>query len=113
MNLVRTLLVAIFGLCGAATVAAQPPQPPACPLKLENAPELRGFRLGMPLSQVKARFPEVEVKTAEFGLGWMLFSPANLKGSAETLSGIETVSLVFIDEQLSALSLIYSHSINW
>ena len=111
MNLVRTLLVAIFALCGAATVAAQ--QPPACPLKLENAPELRGFRLGMPLGQVTARLPGVEVNTGEFGLKWASFSAANLKGSEEAFNGVDLVRLEFVDERLTALDLSYKNSVGW
>jgi len=65
MKLTRLLLTTLLLLSGGTFINAQETK---CTLKINQAPELRGFRLGMTWEQVKNRAPRIELGTQdEFG----------------------------------------------
>jgi hypothetical protein len=116
---------------------------PQCSLGLDRAPELRGFRLGVPQAAVLARFPGTSVdKPDKFGatelrLGVIDSSvvskglPVRDKGvqpdlmlgadnafivdSArfQTLKGVRRIGFRFLDGRLSFIQLAYDDSIKW
>ena len=101
-------------LC-AASVAAQENK---CVVKLADlpaAPELFGFRLGMTTEQAKARVPQIKFgRVNAFGVSKTSinpdFDPAIDKLS---LNGVRTVSLDFLDGQLTSLWFGYDSTFKW
>ncbi|MBA3714814.1 MAG: hypothetical protein H0W76_20540 [Pyrinomonadaceae bacterium] len=113
MNLTRLLLITLFVLSGTAFINAQENK---CTLKIEQAPELRGFRLGMTWDQVKAYVPGVEVSfRSEFDFYQeTTISNLKLKGIGETVaSGVSLINLVFVDNKLIHIRVDYSDPIEW
>jgi hypothetical protein len=104
----RLLPAILFALCFAAAAHAQQPQSQACTLTVEQAPELRGFRLGMTLDQVRARIPNVQVRQLEFGL-----SDANASNlDAAAYKGVISIYFGFLDDHLVRLQVFYE-SVPW
>jgi hypothetical protein len=105
---VRTLIFAtLLVLSCALTASAQGTV--QCALKLAHAPELRGVRLGMTLSQLQARYPKMEVGAAD-NLGQLR---VNLMGDVlaridpAAFNGVDHLSLYFIDNRLIGFSILY------
>jgi hypothetical protein len=116
---------------------------PRCPLRLDQSPELRGFRLGMTQAAVLARLPGVTIeKPDKFGLARLRLSiiDASLvrssardkgvqkdmlagepEGSAfvidsshfPALKGVRKIQLRIIDGQLASLQISYDDEIKW
>lgn len=89
-----------------------------CTLKinqLESVPELRGFRLGMTLEQVRARVPKLALRPAdEFGAAAINIYPEyNDKIDKATFAGIRTISLAFLDERVVMLWVGYTPDFKW
>lgn len=111
MGPARFLLILFAVTAWPAAAAAQQR---ACALKVESAPELRGFRLGMPLSQVKARFPGALVRGSEFGLSSLSLDMFTLrKADGAAFSGVSDFGLEFLDEQLVRMTAQYDGSAEW
>ncbi|HVF58136.1 MAG TPA: hypothetical protein VM934_18450 [Pyrinomonadaceae bacterium] len=108
MILKKLLPAVALLLCSAASSGAQQQQE-RCTLKVENAPELRGFRLGMTVNQFKARFPGVVISDAEFGMQGAHVA----KKDGEGLEGISRIGFEFVDGRLTAFQANYANSINW
>jgi hypothetical protein len=87
---------------------------PACALKLAESPALRGFRLGMSLREVTARFrnftmPETDScgrLNLDFSEEWGTLK--NLALKPEELTGISRLRLTFVDERLAYIRVTYS-----
>ncbi len=115
MNLKTASALLLFVLISAAGVAAQET---TCTLKLEQlpvAPELRGFRLGMTMDQVRARVPPIVFGHAnQFGLSKTSINPDfDPKFDKASFEGVRTVSLSFLDGRLTELWLGYDSSFKW
>jgi hypothetical protein len=105
----RLLPTILFALCFAAAAhAQQQPQAQVCTLTVEQAPELRGFRLGMSLDQVKTRIPNIQVRQLEFGLSDA--SASNL--DAALYKGVVAIGFDFLDDRLVSLH-VYYESVPW
>src|SRR6185436_13252683 len=112
MNCSTKLLLHKFALLflfvlGCTSAYTQP-----CTLKtgqLTNAPELRGFRLGMTFPEVKTRVPKLRFgRTDEFGVSRTSISPSyepdfDVAGFAD----VRTISLDFLDGNLTTLWIGY------
>lgn len=101
-----------------ALAAAASAQESKCSLKLAELPaisELRGFRLGMTIEQVKARLPKVQLRPAdEFGFTSLNIFPDYEPGiDKTTFEGVRTISLEFIDGHVSSLWIGYDKSFKW
>jgi len=99
-------------LCGVANVSAQ------CSLKIDqiaNVPELRGFRLGMTLDQVKARVPQIQFGRAdEIGVTRTSINPSfDPQFDQASFTDVRTVSLEFLDGRLTSLWIGYEESFKW
>jgi hypothetical protein len=110
-------LAFIITLTVACAVAASA-QESNCSLKLAELPtipELRGFRVGMTIEQVKARLPKAQVRPAdEFGFTSLNIFPDYEPGiDKTTFEGVRTVSLEFLDGYVSSLWIGYDKSFKW
>jgi hypothetical protein len=100
-------------------LAATRPMLP-CPLRLSEAPELRGFRLGMSIDDVRKRlvgvmayFTNVERPT-DLGFMKVSFRPVVKAGRRNSgLEDIVNVSIEFLDGRLTAVEMGYDSSIKW
>lgn len=100
-------------LVSTPSIAAQ-----QCTLKsdqLLDAPELRGFRLGMTLEQVKARVPQVQFgRPDETGLTKTSINPLyDPRFDKAAFADIRTISLDFLDGKLTTLWIGYESSFKW
>ncbi|MDQ3685824.1 MAG: hypothetical protein M3430_09510 [Acidobacteriota bacterium] len=111
MSFRRLLLTTLLLLSGATFINAQENK---CTLKINQAPELRGFRLGMTLEQTKGQFPFVRVQVSnKFDFhkqGWV--TADDLKENAN-FKGVEGLSLTFLDDKLIEIGVNYDNSIEW
>ncbi len=98
MKLTRLLLTTLLLLSGATFINAQENK---CTLKINQAPELRGFRLDMTAEQVKSRFPFIKVRSSEefdfYKTGYI--SRDNL-GATNSFSGVDALELTFLDDKI-------------
>jgi hypothetical protein len=89
-----------------------------CTLKSEqlpDAPELRGFRLGMSFDQVKARVPQVQFGHAdEFGVTKTSINPLyDARFDKAFFADVRTISFDFLDGKLATLWIGYERSFKW
>jgi hypothetical protein len=117
MILIRAVLILAFTLSCALAARAQEVSG-RCALKLGQlgeAQELRGFRLGMTVEQVKARLPTLELgPTDAFGLSKTSFSPDfDAKMDKAAFQGVRTISLEFLDGRLTSLWIGYNGTFKW
>jgi hypothetical protein len=106
-------LIILFVLCSASSASAQ-----QCSLKIEqltDAPELRGFRLGMTYDQVKARVPQIQFGRAdEIGVTKTSINPFyDSRFDQASFADVRTISLDFLDGQLTTLWIGYESSFKW
>lgn len=117
MNLSKILLPAALLVAGASAARAQQPPPqqqPACTVKVGAAPALRGFRLGMTEAEVKARVPGAAVTRDPLGQGAVSFQYSQLKDvDPAAYAGVFYVTLLFIDDRVTSVSVQYDQSITW
>ncbi len=112
--------------------AAAPAQ--KCELKIDRAPELRGFRLGQSVDDVLRRFPGLKLLDNRYGLGagWNLDLAfgAYVAGSGAPVTNMSTMAMVdtryfqgfegvknikvkFTEGRLTAYRVEYDDSIKW
>jgi membrane-bound lytic murein transglycosylase D len=87
-----------------------------CQLTLAQSPELRGFRLGMTLAQVREKlgdgdYTERAFPQSEFGERSMGVSGYQLKG--ENSKGVSRAEFGFLDDRLTRIQIIYDGSVKW
>jgi hypothetical protein len=104
-----------FTLLLVAIVSAQDKQCNAKIADLPQAPELRGFRLGMTLEQAKTRVPQIVFgPTDEFGLSKTSINPDfDSRIDKTNFEDVRTVSLEFLDGRVTSLWLGYENSFKW
>jgi hypothetical protein len=100
-------------LCWASSASAQ-----QCNLKIEqvaDAPELRGFRLGMSFEQVKARVPQVQFgRTNNIGVTKTSINPLyDSRFDKASFADVRTVSLDFLDGKVTTLWIGFESSFKW
>jgi hypothetical protein len=93
-------------------------QTPNCSLKLEQLSqplELKGFRLGMTVEQVKTVEPLVKFGPAdEFGvIKTSINPPFDPQFNKTTYAGVRTISFDFLDGKLVTLWLGFEQSFKW
>jgi len=105
----------MLALC---TVTNAQAQQSACTAKigqLPDAPELRGFHLGMTYDQVKARVPPIQFGRAdEFGVAKTSINPAfGPQFDKTSFADVRTISLDFLDGKLVTLWIGYESTFKW
>ena len=111
-----SLTILLIILSSARILSAQ--QPAQCTTKLSNLPaasELKGFRLGMTIDQVKARVPQVLIRPPDtLGVIKTTINPFHdPRIDTSTFEGVRTVSLDFLDGVLTSLWIGYDSSPKW
>jgi len=118
MNKKRLILISLVAplilICGSHAFA----QTNECSLKLAelpNVPELLGFKMGMGKDEVKSRVPQVVFgKTDDFGVSKTTINPDfDPRINKAIFAGVRTVSLDFLDGQLTSLWLGYDGTFKW
>ena len=111
-KLSRVLLLLM--ICAGAAAA----QDGKCTLKLAELAqpaELRGFRVGMTVDEVKARLPKAQMPRAdEFGFASLNVFPDYESGiDKKAFEGVRTISLDFLDNKVSGVWLGYDKTFKW
>lgn len=79
-----------------------------------KTPEVRGFRLGMPMSQVLSRFrrnpPVIDLG---FGLSVLRVYPSIYATNGDDFKGVEQMAFEFTDQTLSSINVKYDGSVRW
>lgn len=86
-----------------------------CTRELTQAPELRGFKLGMTLDQIKSKYPSVAIPAAnEFGLTKITLSPSMMNTTQHPeLSDTKSITLEAVDGRLSSIKVKYTNAQKW
>src|ERR671938_1774113 len=122
MNRSGPLQIVLFIMALAITPAlAQKPKKeakqsgPPCPV--ERAPALRGFRLGMPLMDVKGALEDASLFDSKISGGNSVGSRAvRLQGSelkGDNAEGVDDVDLVFVDDRLAHIKVNFNSAMRW
>src|SRR5260370_2250549 len=111
-QILRLLLVSLFSVCIASA------QQSTCSVRLDrlpDAPELRGFDLGMTYDQVRSRVPQIQFDRAdEFGVSKTSISPFfDPRFDKASFADVRTISLDFLDGKLVALWIGYESTFKW
>jgi hypothetical protein len=94
---------------------------PQCKRTLEQAPELRGLKLGMSLQQVSKLYPGATTKFSAAGMRNKVYGleereisrDAEHGASASRLADVHAIELDFIDGRLYRMRIYYDKSISW
>jgi len=81
-----------------------------CTLKLEQAPELRGLKLGMTLQEIQKKYPNVP-PSREVGYGKSFLSIETVK--YPELKDVKYLELELVDEKIVKISAYYPKDLNW
>ena len=108
-------ILLVFSFSG-GNVSAQ--QDNRCKAKLSELPaagELKGFRVGMTMDQVKARVPQVVFRPPDLlGVSKTTINPFfDPRIDKSTFEGVRTVSLDFLDGLLTSLWIGYDSKAKW
>jgi hypothetical protein len=122
MKTLRSLQVALFilALCAGSVFAqkkkdSKAPLAPQCPV--QQAPALRGFRLGMPVMDVKTALEDSSLFDAKIsgnnsvGSRAIRIQGSELKG--DNAEGVDDVDLVFVDERLANIKVNFNSGMRW
>ena len=110
---VLTLVLVLFGLTTTSASAQN-----QCKLKISELPqsaELRGFRLGMTMDEVKARVPQVVFgRTDALGTSKTTINPYfDPKIDKSGFADVRSISLDFFDGRLVSLWIGYEPTFKW
>jgi hypothetical protein len=121
MKRLRSLQIILFiaVLCVAGTVAQKKKkaeeQTPQC--AVQQVPALRGFRLGMPLMDVKGALEDASLFDAKLSGGNSVGSRAiRIQGSelkGDNAEGVDDVDLIFVDDRLANIKVNFNSGMRW
>src|SRR5712691_11266323 len=111
----RTLGLLLLALGTATTASAQQSSCSAKIDQLPDAPELRGFHLGMTYEQVKARVPPIQFgRPDQFGVTKTSINPGfGPQFDKASFADVRTISLDFLDGKLVTLWIGYEGTFKW
>ena len=111
----KTLWLLLLALCTVTTVSSQQSICSAKIDQLPDAPELRGFHLGMTYDQVKARVPPIQFSVADqFGVAKTSINPSfGPQFDKASFVEVRTISLDFLDAKLVTLWIGYESTFKW
>jgi hypothetical protein len=81
--------------------------PPACDLRVKDAPALRGLRLGMSVSEVSARLGGLRPQPGRCGLSRLYLDGKQLSAAARGFEGVALVRLICLDDKVAYLNVGY------
>ena len=110
-----TLWLLLWALSTVTTTSAQQLTCSAKIDQLPDAPELRGFHLGMTYDQVKARVPPIQFGRADqFGVAKTSINPSfGPQFEKASFADVRTISLDFLDGKLVTLWIGYENTFKW
>lgn len=118
----KTLLTLLLILAAVLTVAAQKQPLKPCTLTLEQAPEVRGLKLGQRPGLLAGFFPDSysggirefkdDIKPDEVGLYRKLITNRRLE-PPDNLKGVSFIRLSYLDESLASIEITYSSDVKW
>lgn len=126
MAITRLLMLGLVVMLHFACTVNQP-----CTVKLEQSPELRGFRLGMSMSDIQKRFPGFPAVSAnQFGLATIEISSVYARSVLDRqvddnvvsfvsaspfpeLNELKHVELKLLDGRLIEIMVYYPNDIKW
>ena len=115
MNFAKATFILLLIFAGASVSSAQESKCTLTLAQLPQAPELRGFHLGMTVEQVKARIPKLVLgQTDQLGVAKTSINPDfNPNVDKSIFEGVRTVSFEFLDQRLFSLWIGYNSSFKW
>lgn len=107
------LSLAAFGCVASAQSDAA--TQPKCTLTVAQAPAIRGFKLGMTVEQIKARFPNADVRRSDdFGSVYVDVDASSVPDVEKVnFDNVAYIRLGFLDERLVGISIRYQQSAYW
>ena len=81
--------------------------PPACDLRVKDAPALRGLRLGMSVSDVSSRLGGLRPQPGRCGLSTLYLDGRQLSAAARGFEGVAFLRLIFLDDKVVYLNVGY------
>lgn len=118
MRLESALAAIIIVLCFTGTIAAQAPQPRVepCAVTIDEAPAIRGLRLGQVYGELQSVLPRrydiLGEKPDELGITRVSLS-ADLLSDPKKLDGVRSLSLAYFDNSLVSINIEYSIDVAW
>ena len=124
----------LVGFLGILTVLTHLGCSKECSLDLAHAPELRGFRLGTTLAQLRTRFPMIpEAPPSQLGRTTISIDPASMAADINPtpsylsgavflvvnsskypeLVGTTRTNLELVDGRLASIEILYSNDVKW
>jgi hypothetical protein len=109
----KTILLLLSVLCCGVSAWAQ--QCSTTIAQLADAPELRGFRLGMTPEQVRARVPQIQFgRPDEIGVAKTSINPSfDPRFDQASFVDVRTISFDFLDGKLTTLWIGFEGSFKW
>lgn len=128
-----TVLARILALCLIVTAQVACSSPTPCTVELEHAQELRGFRLGMTLQDIRKRYPEFPgISPSQIGLSTVEISSAYTRNKLDNPSGdgnnnfslisaapypelneVKHIELKLLDWRVIEITVFYPDDIKW
>jgi hypothetical protein len=120
MKRLRSLQIVLFiaaltVTCAFAQKKKEAPQAAPCPV--QQLPSLRGFRLGMPLMDVKGALEDASLFDSKIsgdnsvGSRAIRIQGSELKG--DNAEGVDDVDLVFVDDRLAHIKVNFNGGMHW
>lgn len=123
----KVALIAAIVCCFSLTTHAQNTR---CTLRAEQAPTLRGFRLGMTIEELRAMYPAIQEYAGAASRSSILITPADEYGrtsvsftageysvydreAAEKFKAVQRVELKFLDRKIISIQVTYDDSVKW
>lgn len=123
MNRLRSLpLLLLIAMLSCTSVFAQKKKdkdakPAAAPCPVNQAPSIRGFKLGMLLTDVKGALEDSSLFDSKVsgnnsvGSRALRLQGAELKG--DNAEGVDDVDLIFVDERLANVKVNFNSGMHW
>lgn len=114
----KSLLLALLICLPVLTIRAQQRKTQSavepCSVTIDQVPLIRGLRLGQAYEHLQKILPRRYIleEPDEYGIRRVLLSPS-LIISPESLSGVESVSLVYFDDSLVRIEVRYARDVPW
>jgi hypothetical protein len=112
-----TLVVFILLLCSMQVTGQNRTQAQPCSIPFEQAPAVRGFRLGQGVEEIIAKWPRLRYWYAKskqikqdgaYDLPFFMYDNGKKLDLGEELEGVDNMNLAFLDDKLYYLVVMYS-----
>ncbi len=108
-NLIILILVFLFTSCS-NTKAPNPYYSGSCDLTVKTSPELRGFRLGMSVDEIIAKYPQIQIKPTKQSCCKTIYVNQQENNVGIDLDGVESILISLTDDHISKFAVVYLKS---